>query len=141
MRSIAIVDSGPLIAAANRSDKYHFAAASALRSSAFRLVIPALCVAEAGHILAASCGSRVEASFLRGLTGLDVRLPEVDDWSRIAELVEKYSDLPLSGTDASVVTLAERLETDLVLTTDHRHFRVVRPRHCDAFRLLPEQIP
>lgn len=141
MRSIAIVDSGPLIAAANRSDKYHFAALSALRSSAFRLVIPALCVAETSHILAASSGSKKEAEFLRGLTTLDVRLPEADEWSRIAELVEKYSDLPLSGTDASVVVLAERLETDLVLTTDHRHFRIVRPRHCEAFRLLPEKIP
>lgn len=141
MQSIAIVDSGPLIAGANRSDKYHLAAASVLRSATFRLVIPALCVAEACHILAASCGSKVEADFLRGLTKLDVRLPEVDDWSRIADLVEKYSDLPLSGTDASVVALAERLRTDLVLTTDHRHFRVVRPRHCGGFRLLPEPIP
>ena len=44
----------------------------------------------------------------------------------------------LGGTDASVVALAERLNTDLIITLDRRHFNAVRPRHCLAFRLLPE---
>jgi len=62
-----------------------------------------------------------------------------EDWQRIAELVEEYADFPLGGTDASVVALAERLETDLILTTDHRHFRAIRPRHCEGFRLPIEE--
>ena len=36
------------------------------------------------------------------------------------------------------VSLAERLNTDLIITLDRRHFSAVRPRHCPAFRLLPE---
>jgi hypothetical protein len=36
-----------------------------------------------------------------------------------------------------VISLAERLNTDLVITLDRRHFGAVRPRHCRAFRLLP----
>lgn len=140
MPSIAVVDSGPLIAAANRADRYHQAVLSTLRSPALRLVIPALCVAEVSHILQQSRGSTVEASFLRSLEQFDIRLPTPEDWPRIAALVEKYADLPLGGTDASVVALAERMGTDLILTTDHRHFRVVRPRHCDAFRLLPGEL-
>jgi predicted nucleic acid-binding protein len=52
--------------------------------------------------------------------------------------VEQYADFPLGAADASVVALAERLGTDLIVTLDHRHFGAVRPRHCPAFRLLPE---
>ena len=61
----------------------------------------------------------------------------MDDWSRMAELVEQYADFPLGATDASVITLAERLNTDTLITLDHRHFAAVRPRHCVNFHLLP----
>ncbi len=55
----------------------------------------------------------------------------------IPAFVAQYGDFPLGGTDASVIALAERLDTDLIVTFDHRHFRAVRPRHCPSFRLLP----
>jgi predicted nucleic acid-binding protein len=82
-------------------------------------------------------GARAEAAFLRSLGDLDVEAPAPDEWSRNAELVERYRDFPLGGTDASVVSLAERLNTDLVITLDRRHFGAVRPRHRQALRLLP----
>lgn len=49
------------------------------------------------------------------------------DWLRIAELVARYSDLPLGTVDASVVATAERLAITEVATLDRRHFTVVRP--------------
>jgi predicted nucleic acid-binding protein len=49
-----------------------------------------------------------------------------------------YRDFPLGTVDACVIALAERLNTDLIVTFDHRHFRAIRPRHVDAFRLVPE---
>ena len=64
--------------------------------------------------------------------------PAPEDRPRIAELVEQYADFPLGSTDASVVALAARLETDVVITLDRRHFSAVRPRHCEALRLLPD---
>jgi hypothetical protein len=42
------------------------------------------------------------------------------DWARIAELVEAYGDLPLGGTDGSVIALAERVGTPVVVTLDRR---------------------
>jgi uncharacterized protein len=36
-----------------------------------------------------------------------------------------------------VITLAERLGATRIATLNHRHFRVVRRRHADAFELLP----
>ena len=101
-------------------------------------MIPALVVAEATYLVARRLGSHAEAGFLRGLTSFDIEAPLPEDWTRIGELVEQYADLRLGGTDASVVALAERLDTDVVITLDRRHFGAVRPRHCTAFRLLPE---
>lgn len=49
----------------------------------------------------------------------------------------KYGDFPLGGADASIVALAERLDIKAIITLDDRHFRAVRPRHREAFRLLP----
>jgi hypothetical protein len=54
-----------------------------------------------------------------------------------APLVTSYGDLRLGGTDASVITLAERLGTTRIATLNHRHFTVVRPRHTEVFELLP----
>jgi hypothetical protein len=79
----------------------------------------------------------LESTFLRGIGELDVEGPSREDFTRMAELVEKYSDFPLGGTDASVVALAERLDASLILTLDRRHFAAVVPRHREAFELLP----
>jgi predicted nucleic acid-binding protein len=138
MLSIAIVDSGPLIAVANRSDPARRSCLAALQDPAFRLVIPALCVAEAAYFIQARSGSAVEARFLRGLSGFDVQAPFSEDWARIADLVDRYADLPLGATDASVVALAERFRTNIIITMDRRHFGTVRPRHVERFRLVPE---
>jgi len=46
--------------------------------------------------------------------------------------------LPLGGTDASVAALADRLRTDVIVTLDRRHFRVLRTKEGASFRLLPD---
>jgi predicted nucleic acid-binding protein len=137
MISTAIVDSGPLVAAANTADPAHRACIAALQSPRLHLVIPALCVAEAAYLIHERRGARTEARFVRGLETFDIQAPLSQDWLRIADLVEQYEDLPLGATDASIVSLAERLRTDTLITLDHRHFKVVRPKHCDRFQLLP----
>ncbi len=136
---IAIVDTGPLYAAVDLDDRDHRASVAAMESPGMRLIIPSLVVAETTYLIGRRLGAQVEAAFLRSLAGLEIEAPTPDEWPRIAELVERYGDLPLGGTDASVVVLAERFGTDLVITLDHRHFGVVRPRHCTALRLLPER--
>ena len=56
---------------------------------------------------------------------------------RMSVLVAQYADFPLGGIDASVIALAERLGAPTVVTLDRRHFAAVRPRHRDAFELVP----
>ena len=134
---LAIVDAAPLYAAADTSDKNHRRAAETLLRRDLDLVIPALIVAEATYPIGIRLGAATEVRFLAGLANFTILAPEPDDWPRIAALVTQYADFPLGGADASVIALAERLDTDLIVTFDERHFRTVRPRHGAAFRLLP----
>jgi predicted nucleic acid-binding protein len=84
-------------------------------------------------------GPAAEARFVRSLRSVRFRIetPTDEDLSRAADLIEQYADLPLGGTDATVIALAERLNENEVATLDHRHFSVVRPRHITALTLLP----
>jgi uncharacterized protein len=88
----------------------------------------------------AAGGARVESLFLQSLADGDftpVDLTTSADFARMADLVNTYESIPLGTTDASVVTVAERLGLTDVATLDRRHFTVVRPRHVDALTLLP----
>ena len=55
---------------------------------------------------------------------------------RCRSLLEKYSDLPIDFADATLIVLAEELNTDLVFTFD-RDFRIYRIRGKKPFRVLP----
>lgn len=122
----------------DRGDDDHSRCLEVLQRPDLQLVIPALVVAEVTYIVGRHLGPEVEARFLRGLERFDVEAPAPEDWPRIAELVERYRGFPLGGADASVVALAERFDTDLVITLDSRHFGAIPPRHRPALRLLPE---
>jgi predicted nucleic acid-binding protein len=137
MSRIAIVDAGPLYAAADADDVDHAACVGALADPGLRLVVPALAVAEATYFVGRRLGAAAESTFLSGLRDLDVEGPERADFTRMAELVERYADFPLGGTDASVIALAERLEALVIVTLDRRHFAAVRPSHRETFELLP----
>jgi hypothetical protein len=137
MNTLAIVDAGPLYAAADSDDRDHAACLATLSRTDLRLVVAALVVAEATYFVGTRLGSTSERMFLEGLTDLDVEGPSDEDFPRMAQLVEQYRDFPLGGTDASVVALAERLGAPAIVTLDRRHFAAIRPRHRDAFELLP----
>ena len=86
-------------------------------------------ITEVVYLLATRLGDDAEVRFLGDLASGNL-IPEPvasSDWLRIAELVARYSDLPLGTVDASVVAIAERLAITEVATLDRRHFTVVRP--------------
>lgn len=140
-----LCDSGPLIAAAASNDADHHACTemfTGLRLAGRRLLVPQTVVAEVGYMLAAWVSTEVEAKFLDAVAAEDFQVVNLTsaDFARMAELVRDYDDLPLGTTDASVIALAERLGVREIATLDRRHFTAVRPRHIDAFTLLPETL-
>jgi predicted nucleic acid-binding protein len=136
--AVVVADTGPLFAAADQSDPDHGASVAQLARADLRVVIPAPVATEAAQMVGRRLGPMAEGKFHRALATQEVEPPSPDDYVRIAELVEQYADFPLGGVDASVIALAERLDTALILTLDRRHFAAVKPAHCDSLELLPE---
>lgn len=134
-----LVDTGPLVAAADRDDAHHDACRRLLEDDPGPLVTNPMVIAETAYLLDRQLGPRAEAALFDSITDGTLRVENLRhlDWERIAEMVRVYADLRLGGTDASLVALAERLGVTTIATLNHRHFRVVRPRHVDAFELLP----
>jgi len=136
---VLVVGTGPLAATADRADKDHAACRALLEGDAGPLVTTGLVIAEAAYLIDRQLGPAAEAALYSSIISgqLEVAGLGRSDWERIRELVTAYADLRLGGTDASVITLAERLGATRIATLNHRHFRVVRPRHAAAFELLP----
>jgi predicted nucleic acid-binding protein len=107
------------------------------------LVVSPLVVAEACYLIARFGSANNEAAFLRAIARVPFHLEALSsvDLERMAELVSIYADLRLGATDASVVVLGERLGLTRLATLDRRDFSVVRPRHTEAFELLPAPAP
>ena len=135
---IAIVDTGPLLAAVDRTDVDHLRCTEFLDRTDLNLVIPSLVVGEVTYLISTRMGPVAEAGFLRTLPEWNVELPSPNEWPLIAQLVERYADFPLGATDASVAVLAERLGTDLIVTLNRRHFGALRMSDGRPFTLLPE---
>lgn len=135
-----IVDTGPVVAMANRRDEDHEKCTELLTTTLEPLVIPEPLLTEIGYMLGSRAGNQAEADFLHDVAdGLYlIESMHRTDIARAADLVEKYGNLPLGTADACVIALAERLGVTRIATLDTRHFSLVRPRHIPSFTLLPE---
>jgi uncharacterized protein len=136
---VIVIDTGPVVAAANRKDDYHERCVQLLQGFPGPLLLPAPLITEIGYMLQSRAGAKAEAGFLRDVADGVYELVQVTaaDVKRAADLVEQYADLPLGTADAIVVSVAERFRAVNIATLDRRHFRVVRPSHAAAFTLLP----
>lgn len=134
-----VVDTGPLYAAADTSDSHHQACVAVFEETSEQLVVPVSVIIETCFLIERHLGPLAEAAFITSLrpSGLIVESLSETDLERMASLITTYADLPLGAVDASVIAVAERLGVATVLTIDRRHFSVVRPRHIEAFTLLP----
>lgn len=133
-----VADTSALLAAADNADPDHATCAAALTGSS-PLVTTELVVAETAYLVGRQLGAAAEAAFFRSVADGDLQVEPItpSDARRIAELIEQYADLGLGGTDASLIVIAERLNLTTIATLDRRHFSVVRPRHAQAFQLVP----
>jgi predicted nucleic acid-binding protein len=135
-----ILDTGPIYASADRRDAYHAACKALIDHTPETLVIPAPVLVEADYLFRRWLHPGMSLRLLDDILGgaFEIEALEPPDYARIRDICSRYEDSDIGFVDASVVALAERLGEDKIATLDHRHFRIIRPRHVDAFRLLPE---
>jgi predicted nucleic acid-binding protein len=138
-RLTVVADTGPIYALIDASDSWHARVNAWWERAVSDVVLPVTILGEVTHLLQTRIGPVAEEAFVRAVADREFTIEQIedDDLPRIADLMHAYRDLPLSFVDASVVAIAERLEARDVLTTDRKHFGVVRPSHVRALSLLP----
>jgi predicted nucleic acid-binding protein len=104
------------------------------------LLVPDLVITETAYFIGTRLGPAAEVRFIGSLAAGELVVEHVTpgDWLRVAELVARYSDLPLGTVDATIVAIAERVGASTLISLDD-HFRIVRPAHVEAFALLPQR--
>lgn len=134
-----LADTGALYALADRRDAWYERMRRYWEDNPEPWLVPASVVTETAFLYARRLGPGAEADFVSALaTGVfPVEVLESADYSRAADLIRGYADLPLGFVDASIVAMAERLDVGTLVTTDRRHFTVVRPAHVPRLRLVP----
>jgi predicted nucleic acid-binding protein len=138
-RLTVVADTGPIYALVDSSDNWHERVASWWGGGRRRVILPVTILPEVCYLLQTRIGTNAEEAFARAVADGEFVIEhlEDEDFPRIADLVHAYRDLPLGFVDASIVAVAERLGTREILTTDRRHFGVVRPRHTKVLTLVP----
>ncbi|MGK2886694.1 MAG: type II toxin-antitoxin system VapC family toxin [Rhodococcus sp. (in: high G+C Gram-positive bacteria)] len=133
-----LVDTGIFVSAADRDEPRHAACADLLRGHG-DLAVTASVIPEAAWMIERRLGPAAEARFLTLVTSDRFDLVDLisDDYQHVIGLIERYADLSLGFVDASLVTVAERLNVTTIATLNRRDFAAVRPAHCEAFDLIP----
>lgn len=137
MATVVLVDTGPLVALLDRSDRARDAVRGAFASlEKAELVTSEAVVTEASCLLDFSIEAQASLQTLLAAGNIRVERIARTERSRLAALVTKYRSLPMDYADATLVLLAERLGTTRVLTLDRRDFGVYRVGR-KAFQMLP----
>ena len=134
-----IIDTGPLVAAADEDDTNRARIEGTLRSETGALVVPGPITAEVDYLLGERLGPAPRRAFIDDLASgrFLVECLESDDYAAIAGLERRYADLDPGLADLSIVIMAKRFSTRRIVTFDERHFRAIRPLQGGTFTLLP----
>lgn len=134
-----VLDTGGLYAALDANEALHGRSVAALAVSAPPRLLSPFVLAELDYLVATRVGHHAQLALIDEVTRGAYRLEgfSSEDVAQARRIMERYADLRVGLTDASVVVLAHRHRTVDLLCTDERHFRALRGPAGRAFRLLP----
>lgn len=134
---VVLVDTGPLVALFDPSDRAHSACKSTLGTlRRARRITSVAVLTEATYLLGFSFAAQQALLSFVAAGAVEIAEFGVADVSRAAALMNRYADLPMDFADATLVVLAERLGCSSVFTLDRRDFSAYRFGR-RTFRLLP----
>ena len=134
-----LIDTGILYALADKDDSWHTRAVEFISDFRGRLVTSSAVIPEICYLLNTYLSPGAEIVFVRSLANHEITIEHFTDGdlARIHELLSQYRDANIGFVDAACVAIAERLGIAGIVTTDRRHFSLIRPKHIPAFDLLP----
>jgi len=130
-----LLDSGPLIALFDASDKYHSDSVSFIKTSKFPLVTTIASVTETLHMLDFNRNAQIDFIEWVHRGAVEIQNIENNDFGRLKELTEKYRDLPMDFADSCLVYLAEKLNLNTIATID-RDFSIYRIKGRRKFKII-----
>jgi hypothetical protein len=123
-----LVDTGPFVALFEPLDLYHRPCVDILATIQDTLITTVPVLTEAFHLLGP--GSKASANLrlfiCRG--GVQVTYLQYEQMFRAFALMDTYADHPMDLADASLVTAAEWLDTNQIMTVDRRDFAAYKIR-------------
>lgn len=134
-----LVDTSALLSAMDAADPDQRQTSAALLGTRGPRLISPFVLAELDYLLSRRVGPSAARRFLDEVRRGAYRLEpfDADDVGRAATILDRYGDLGLGLTDASLVVLAERYGLHEIVTLDERHFRAVLGPGGRPFRILP----
>ncbi len=134
----SLIDTGFLLAVLDEEDFQHRVCTTALEAE-IAPYLPEAVLPELAYLVLRDLGYRVWIAFLNSIAEgeLPILSTELQDLKRAAEILEKYADSKIDYVDVIIMAIAERLDIKRILTVDRRDFSLFRPRHCDAFEIIP----
>lgn len=130
-----LIDSGPIIALFDSSDKYHQISRDFIKNNPDQLLTSLASITEVLHLL--DFNRNAQTDCLSWIISGAVRVENVDleDLIRIKELIIKYADMPMDFADACLVRLGEKYHIDEVATIDS-DFDIYRFNKSQSFRTV-----
>lgn len=132
-----LLDTGPLVALLDRSEKNHEVCIATFRGFRGRLLTTEAVLTEAVYLLGPDVSLQKPALefILRG--GAEIVPLTGERLGRVTRLMEKYRDIPMDVADATLVALAEETGIRHVFTLDWRGFTSYRIGSRKSFAIVP----
>ncbi len=130
-----LIDSGPLIALFDASDKYHKETVEFIKNNKLQLITTIASITETLHLLDFNRNAQID--FLEWVSRGAVEVYNIQntDFKRLKELTEKYCDLPMDFADSCLVLMAEKLSLNTIATID-RDFSIYRIKGKKKFKVI-----
>jgi predicted nucleic acid-binding protein len=132
-----LLDTGAFVGLLDRDEKLHDRCVAALEKWTGPVVTTEAVLTETLYLVGpARGGQKACLDFI--LRGAFQLVPSsTKSLQRVAILMDKYRNVPMDFADATLVVLAEELETDWVFTLDRRGFSTYRMHRNRPFQMIP----
>ena len=133
-----LIDSGFLLALLDRRDAWHVRAQAFAVSAEEGWITTWPVLTETAYLLQTVLGPSFAAALMDDVASGGLQVWDIPParHAQTAALMRKYAQLPMDLADASLVLLAEHLDTGRILSTDERDFKTYRWKQRKPFHNL-----